>query len=189
MEQDYRDLRKKLKKSACNEGVECVLALLREEDLLGLNLSAQLMSRIHEAQLDDDFVGKGVATFCTHLGNGDLTYQDKVVTVQILSTSAHAILKGKPVTKYLFDEKNILQALPVLDSIGSIKPNSPDIGKLEGDAFDENMEKTLDYVSQYNRDLVDHTVRYFQSGAVNDSEEAADKPWWKDMFSYLNITY
>lgn len=189
MTQDYRGLRKMMKIDACNEGVECLLALLREEDLQRLNLSNELMSRIHEIQMTDDYVGKGVATLMVHLGSGDLTYTDKIVSVQVLATASNAILKGRPVTKYLFDSKNILQALPILDKIGSISPNSPDVGRLTGDAFDENMMATMDYIDQYNRDLVDHTVRYFQSGKVNDSEEAQDRSWWKDVFSYLNITY
>lgn len=176
-----------MKQAACYEAAICILSILREEDLDLLELSSSTRVAIREARTDDDFVGKGVAGFLTHLGSFPLTYQDRVVAVQAMGVGCHAILKGSSVTKYLFDRDNILQALPLFKQISAISPDDPAVGALRGDAFDENMEATMTYISQYNRDIIDYTKRWTASGAPNDMENPTDKPWWKDMFALVGI--
>lgn len=186
---DYRAIRREQKEAAVWEAIVAILATMRPEDLSIAGISGDLANDAAEATLDDDVYGKAAVAFLTFIGNCSLTYQDRVVVAQALICGANAIIKNNAVNKYLFDGENILSALPIFSRISAMKTTDPPTPPIMGDAFLENMDESMKYVSQYNRDVIDYTKRWTMSGKMGDIEGQTDKPWWKDMMNFLAIPW
>lgn len=136
----------------------------------------------------DDNIGTGVAVFGFHLTNNvTLTPMDKIVAAQILWATAANLLNDTVLTKNNLDKIGALKNTTIMSSIGSLGDETSGIPGLHGDAEREELDAIIKYVSMYNKDIKDETIRWTESDVAGDDEGPVTMKWWAKLLDYIPL--
>jgi len=182
---DYKGLIKEQRKAAVYHSVVCLLAALPDADVELLDLPGELLGAIMEARAGDDSLGVAAAYAGAALSNADLTPQDQLVVGQVLVVAGARILRGGVATVSVYDAADVTQNQTVFENLTDWIKGTPAVTALVGDAWMENVEATLKYIEQYDRNVKDAAIRYTRSGEEGEKEHPDDTPKWIDWIPFV----
>lgn len=166
---EYKTIRQEERKASMYHLLVCALAVFNDEALDLLELPSSLRLKINNIRaMEDDFVGCGTAVFVQHLSNYDLTEQDRLVASQVLAVGASAVGLKKVVTKSMLDSKDVLTNRTILESIYNWCAEAKAPNFLLNDAIFEQAVSLLQYMEQYNRDVLDNAKRWTKGETGED---------------------
>lgn len=178
----YSELLRDQRIAAMNELIVATLSMFDDVSLDTLNLPPSVLRDIDVARAGDDSVGVAVAAFSLAVSNYNLTDQDRLVASQIFAAASACTQRKMVVTKTLLDSQNVLLNRNILDSIYEWFKEQDATYNLNGDALEEESERLLKYVSQYNRTILDKSREWWKSNATNEDETANPYPSLLDYF-------